>query len=94
MLDRLEHKLDGDINQLCDGDLKTLLRWKGVPIAKIGNMATKRVHYKKIVDGSSGGDDKASNPAPWMDNGEYELEQLRTAPIDIGDTAYGQFEAQ
>jgi hypothetical protein len=94
VLDRLEYKLDGNVNQLCDGDLKMLLRWKGVPISKMGNMATKRVHYKKIVDGGAGGDDEASNPAPWTVNGEYELERLRTAPIDIGDTAYGRFEAQ
>ena len=29
-----------------------------------------------------------------MDDAEYELERLRTAPIDIGDTAYGRFEVQ
>ena len=42
----------------------------------------------------TGGDDEASNPAPWTDDDEYELERLRTAPIDIGDTVYGRFEAQ
>jgi len=48
VLDHLEHELDGNVDQLCDGNLKTLLRWKGVPILKMGNMATKRVHYKKL----------------------------------------------
>jgi hypothetical protein len=44
--------------------------------------------------GAGGGDNEASNPAPWTEDDEYELvEQLRTAPIDIG-AAYGQFEAQ
>ena len=28
--------------------MKTLLHWKGVPIPKMGNMATKCVHYKKL----------------------------------------------
>jgi hypothetical protein len=43
VLDCLEHELDGDVDRLSDGDLKTLLRWKGVPISKMGNMATKRL---------------------------------------------------
>jgi hypothetical protein len=47
ILDRLENKLDGNVDRLKDEELKALLKWKGVPASKMGNVAAKKVLYKK-----------------------------------------------
>ena len=61
-----------------------LLRWKGVPVSKMGNMASKRALYQQFV-GDKGEGTEADND---------HLEALRIAAIEMGDTAYGRFEAQ
>jgi len=38
-------------------------------------------------------DDDLGNSAQWMEADEANLEELRNAPIEMGDTAYGCFEA-
>jgi hypothetical protein len=45
--DRLENELNGNVDRLKDGELKALLKWKGVPASKMGNVAAKKVLYKK-----------------------------------------------
>ncbi len=31
-------------------ELEVLLRWKGVPVSKMGNMASKRALYQQFID--------------------------------------------
>jgi hypothetical protein len=50
-----ENELDGNVDRLKDGELKALLKWKGVPASKMGNVAAKKVLYKKIVEEGGGG---------------------------------------
>ena len=69
-----------------------LLRWKGVPISKMGNMASKRALYQQFV--GDRGEDDLGDPACWTEADDDHLEALRIAPIEMGDTAYGRFEAQ
>ncbi len=47
ILDCFENELDSNVDRLKDGELKALLKWKGVPTSKMGNVAVKKVLYKK-----------------------------------------------
>jgi hypothetical protein len=47
ILNCLEHELGGIVNRLKDRELKALLKWKGVPMSKMGNMVAKKVLNKK-----------------------------------------------
>ncbi len=47
ILDRLKKELSGNVDRLKDRKLKALLKWKGVPTSKMGNMVAKKVLYKK-----------------------------------------------
>jgi hypothetical protein len=94
VLDRLDHEIGSEVDKLCDNDLKTLLRWKGVPASKMGLVSKKRAIYKKMVEDGNGVDNDSNNPAPWTDEDENELEHLKTAQITISNTAYGRFKAQ
>ncbi len=38
ILDHLKHELHGNVDRLKGGNLKVLLKWKGVPALKMGNM--------------------------------------------------------
>ena len=59
ILNRLENELDGNVDRLKDGELKVLLKWKGVPALKMSNVAAKKVLYKKIVEeGGRGKEDE------------------------------------
>ena len=91
VLDRLYHKLDGDVERLTNKDLEVLLRWKGVLPSKMGNMANKRALYQQFA--SDKGDGDLGDSARWTEADEANLEELRNAPIEMGDTAYGRFEA-
>jgi len=92
VLDRLYHKLDGDVERLTNKDLEVLLRWKGVlPSKMMGNMANKRALYQQFA--SDRGGDNLGDPARWTEADEANLEELRNAPIEMGDTAHGRFEA-
>ena len=45
MLDRLENVLENAVTRLTGKELEVLLRWKGVPVSKMGNVANRRVLY-------------------------------------------------
>ena len=92
MIDRLDHKLDSNIKRLTNKDLEVLLRWKGVLPSKMGNRANKRALYQQFA--GDRGDDDLGDPAGWMEADEANLEELRNVPIEMGDTAYGRFEAR
>ena len=47
ILDCLKKELSGNVDRLKDRKLKALLKWKGVPTSKMGNMVAKKVLYKK-----------------------------------------------
>ena len=45
ILDRLDHKSDGNVARLTNKELEVLLRWKGVPVSK---MATRLASERYI----------------------------------------------
>ena len=94
VLDRLEHELDGDVDWLCDGDLKLLLHWKGVPIPKMGNMAQLSVCTIKKCQRWRWRWRRGEQPLPMDRRLWVWLRVAKNSPINIGDTAYWRFEAQ
>ena len=80
------------MERLTNKALEVLLRWKGIPASKLGNMAGKRALYQQFV--GDRGEDDLGNPACWTEADNDHLEALRIAPIEMGDTAYGRFKAQ
>jgi hypothetical protein len=91
VLNRLEKVLENAVTRLTGKELEVLLRWKGVPVSKMGNVANRRVLYQQFTDGGEEDEDDASIPAPWTDAGEAGLVALRNAPIEMADTSYGRF---
>ena len=91
VLDHLENELENVIAQLTGKELEVLLRWKGVPVSKMGNVANRRVLYQQFADGGEEEEDDASIPAPWTDADEAGLVALTNAPIEMADTSYGRF---
>ena len=71
--------------------MEVLLRWKGVPVSKIGNVANRRVLYQQFADGGEEEEDDACISAPWTDANKVGLVALRNAPIEMADTLYGRF---
>ena len=92
VLDHLHHESDGNINSLSFKDLEVLLRWKDIPVLKMGNMASRRILYQ--IYAGDRGDDDLGNPPCWMEADKAALEAWRNVPLEMGDTAYGRFEAQ
>ena len=84
--------MDGNLAGLTNKELEVLLRWKGVPVSKMGNMASKRALYHQFV--GDRGEDDLGDPARWTEADNDHLEALIIVPIEMGDTAYGRFEAQ
>jgi hypothetical protein len=58
----------------------------------MGNMASKRVLYQQFV--GDRGEDDLGDPVRWTEGDNDHLEALKIAPIEMGDTAYGRFEAR
>ena len=56
VLGSLHHKPDSNIKSLSNKELEVLLRWKGVPVSKMGNMASRRVLYQQFT-GDKGDND-------------------------------------
>ncbi len=56
VLIRLHHEWDGNVESLSNKELEVLLRWKGVPVFKMGNMASRRVLYQQFT-GDKGDND-------------------------------------
>ena len=92
ILNRLDHESDGNVARLTNKELEVLLRWKGIPVSKMGNMASKRALYQQGV--GDRGEDDLGDPARWTEAEDDQLEALRIAPIEMGNTAYGRFEAR
>jgi hypothetical protein len=84
-------EVEKDKTRLTGKELEVLLRWKGVPVSKMGNVANRRVLYKQFTDGGEEDEDDVSIPAPWTDAAEAGLVALRNAPIEMADTSYGRF---
>ncbi len=91
VLDRLENILENIAARLTGKELEVLLRWKGVPVSKMGNVANRRVLYQQFADGGEEEEDDASIPTPWPDANKTGLVALRNAPIEMADTSYGRF---
>ncbi len=66
--------------------MEVLLRWKGVPVSKMGNVANRRVPYQQFADG--GGEEKDN---AWMDANKVGLLVLKNAHIEMANTWYGWF---
>ena len=62
VLDRLENILEHADTRLTGKELEVLLRWKGVPVSKMGNVANRRVLYRQFTDGGEEEEDNASIP--------------------------------
>ena len=93
ILNRLDHESDhGNVVRLTNKELEVLLRWKDVPVSKMGNMASRRAPYQQFV--GNRGEDDLGDPARWTEAADNHLEAMKIAPIEMGDTAYGRFEAQ
>ena len=84
--------MNGDIDALSNSELEKLLRWKGVPVSKMGKHAERKVLYKRIVE--EGGDIIDGPRQTWTNADEEEIEALKNDPIETGDTAYARFEAE
>ena len=91
MLDRLANVLENAVTRLTGKELEVLLRWKGVPVSKMGNVANRRVLYQQCADGGEEEEDNASIPAPWTDANKAGLVALRNAPIEMANILYGRF---
>ncbi len=83
--------MENVVARLTRKELEVLLRWKGVPVSKMGNVANRWVLYQQFADGGEEEEDNTSIPAPWMDADEAGLMALINAPIEMADTSYGQF---
>ena len=66
--DRLEHKLGNNIARLCNKELEVRLKWKGIAMSKMGNMANKQVLYQQFA----------------VDRGDDNLGLRQTCPMDRG----------
>ena len=91
VLDRLEIFLENAVTWLTRKELEVLLRWKGIPGSKMGNVANRGVLYQQFTDGGEEEEDDVSIHAPWTDADEAGLVALRNAPIEMADTSYGRF---
>jgi hypothetical protein len=91
IVDHLETELENNVGWLKSKELEVLLRWKGVPVLKMGNIADRRILYQQFAEG---GAEEVGIPASWMEIDKVELIVLRDAPIAMRDTTYGRFEEQ
>ena len=51
VLDRLENVLENAVTGLTRKELEVLLRWKGIPVSKMGNVANRQVLYQQFTYG-------------------------------------------
>ncbi len=70
VLDCLENVLENVIARLTGKELEVLLRWKGVPVSKMRNVANRRVLYQQFADGGEEEEDNTSIFTPWTDADE------------------------
>ncbi len=91
VLNGLKNVLENIVVRITEKELEVLLRWKGVPVSKMGNVVNRRVLYQQFTDGGEEEEDNASIPALWTDADKTGLLALRNAPIEMADTSYGRF---
>jgi hypothetical protein len=94
IVDRFKNELENDVGRIKCKELEVLLRWKGVLVSTMGNVAnTRHILYQQFAEG--GLEEVGIVPAPSTEIDEAELIALRDGPIAIiCDTAYGRFEEQ
>jgi hypothetical protein len=92
IVDRLENELENNVGRLKSKELEVLLRWKGVLVSTMGNVANRRILYQQFTEGRA--EEVGIVPAPWTEIDEAELIALRDGPIAICNTVYGRFEEQ
>ena len=63
---------------------------EGCAAIKDGQHGKKSALYQQFA--GNRGDDDLGNPAQWLEADKANLEELRNAPIELGNTAYGRFE--
>ena len=93
IVDCLKNKLENNVGRLKSKELEVLLRWKGVPVLTMGNIANIRTLYQQFTEGGAEGE-VGIVPAPWTEIDEAKLNALMDGPIAICDTTYRQFEEQ
>jgi hypothetical protein len=86
IVDRLENELESNVGWLKSKELEVLLRWKGVPVSTMGNLANSRILYQQFAEG---GTEEVGVLALWTEINKVELIALRDAPIAMCNTAYG-----
>ena len=64
IVDRLKNELESDVGRLKSKELEVLLRWKGVPVSTMGNVANRRILYQQFAEGVA---EEVSVPAPWTE---------------------------
>ena len=64
---RLQNDLGDDIGRFKSKELEVLLRWKGVPVSTMGNIAYRRILYQKFAEGVA---EEVSVPTPWTEINE------------------------
>jgi hypothetical protein len=60
IVDRLENELENNVGWLKSKELEVLLRWKGVPVLTMGNVANQCILYQQFTEG---GAEEAGIPA-------------------------------
>jgi len=53
IVDRLNNELENEVGRLKSKELEALLRWKGVPVLTVGNVANKCILYQKFAEGGA-----------------------------------------
>jgi hypothetical protein len=84
-VDRIKTELENNVGQLKSKELEVLLRWKGMPVSKIENIAARCILHQQFAEG---GAEEVGIPASWTEINEAELILLRDAPIAICNSAY------
>ena len=80
VLDPLENKLNGNVDVMSSTELGKLLRWKGIPLSKMGKHSERKVLCKKTVDEGGGDDEDGLAHITWTDADEEESMLLRMIP--------------
>jgi hypothetical protein len=91
IIDRLETELENNVRRLKSKELEVLLRWKGVPVSKMRNVADRCILYQQFAEG---GTEEVGILGLWTEIDKAELIALRDVPITISNTVYGRFEEQ
>jgi hypothetical protein len=62
IVDHLKNELKNDVGRLKSKELEVLLRWKGVLVSTMGNVANRRILYQQFAEG--GAEEVGIVPAP------------------------------